>query len=138
VLNEEDDIFSLNEGVDLSKFRESGTINMDEYSDTLKSIKEDKRKIKNELKTKKLDEIEEEEDESIVLSPFHVKVGKVLAIKLEGAWQRKMERREGKKLRDLLKNLPPQCRNSYVKLMELRKETADLQQHVTTMPVRLF
>lgn len=136
VLSEESDIFSLNEGVDLSKFKESSGVNTDDYADKLKSIKEDKKKLKKEIKTKKLDEIIEEEDESIILSPFQAKAGKVLALKLEKAWERKMERREGKKLRGLLQNLPIQCRNSYVKLMQLRRETADLQDNFTKMPVR--
>lgn len=77
-------------------------------------------------------------DESIVLSPFHTKAGKILARKLENAWEKKNERKEGKKLRQLLKNLPPQCRNSYVKLMQLRAETAYLQNDITKMPSRLF
>mmetsp|Transcript_21478 Transcript_21478/g.19049 ORF Transcript_21478/g.19049 Transcript_21478/m.19049 type:complete len:190 (+) Transcript_21478:1221-1790(+) len=100
--------------------------------------KDDKKKIKNEIKHKKLDEIVEEEEESVMFSPFIMKVGKVLALKLEKAWKRKMERREGKKLRDLLKNLPPQCRTSYVKLMQLRKDTADLESDMTKMPARFF
>ena len=138
VLNEYDDIFSLNEGVDLSKFQDSGSANFDEYSDKIKGIKEDKKKIKNEIKNKKLDEIVEEDEESIILSPFHMKAGKVLASKIEAAWEKKMQRKEGKKIRELLKNLPPQCRNSYVKLMQLRNDTANLQQDVGTMPVRFF
>jgi len=138
ILNEDDDIFSLNEGVDLSKFKENEDVNTDEYADKINMIKQDKKKIKNEIKHKKLDEIVEEEEESVMFSPFIMKVGKVLALKLEKAWKRKMERREGKKLRDLLKNLPPQCRTSYVKLMQLRKDTADLESDMTKMPARFF
>lgn len=133
-ISEDNDILSLNEGVDLSKFRNSESFNHEEYDQKLKEIKEDKNKIKQEIKKKvnTLDMIQEENDESIVLDKFQTKVGKVLALKLERAWQYKLQRREGKKLRGLLKNLPPQCRNSYVKLMQLRSETADLQNNIKT------
>ena len=110
---------------------------MDEYADKINTIKEDKKKIKEEIKHKILDEIIEEE-ESVILSPFKNKAGKILAQKIENAWEKKIERKEGKKLRGLLKNLPPQCRNSYVKLMQLRADTAYLQNDVTKMPVRFF
>lgn len=126
VLSEDDDIFTVNEGIDLSKFKENKNASY-EYDKNLKAAKE-----KNYTKwPKKLDIIEEDPEESVVLSPFQKKVGKLLAIKIEIAWERKMRRREGKKLRELLKNLPPQCRTSYVKLMQLKNETADLQSHVT-------
>lgn len=139
-LTEDNDIFCLNEGVDLSKFTESKPVNYEEYDKKLKTIKEDKRKIKQDLKKapKKLDAIPEEVDESITLSPFHNRVGKILAQKLENAWEKRMQRRDGKKLRQLLKNLPPQCRTSYVKLMQLKNETADLQIGLAKMPNRLF
>lgn len=138
ILNEDDAIFSIDEDVDLSKFGTKNDTNFDDYDQKLKEIKEDKKKIKKEIKNNKLDEIPEEVDESIILSPFHQKAGKVLVEKIENAWEKKKQRREGKKLRELLKNLPPQCRTSYVKLMQLRRETADLQNDVTKMPPRLF
>jgi hypothetical protein len=94
--------------------------------------------IKKNIKNHKLDQIPEEVDDSVVISPFHMKVGKVLVSKIEIAWEQKMNRREGKKLRGLLKNLPPQCRNSYVKLMQLRSETAMLQSDITRIPGRLI
>eukprot|EP00344_Euplotes_crassus_P005190 CAMPEP_0197002050 /NCGR_PEP_ID=MMETSP1380-20130617/6611_1 /TAXON_ID=5936 /ORGANISM="Euplotes crassus, Strain CT5" /LENGTH=408 /DNA_ID=CAMNT_0042419981 /DNA_START=1 /DNA_END=1225 /DNA_ORIENTATION=+ len=86
ILSEDSDIFSLNEGVDLSKFKESSGINTDEYADTIKTIKEDKKKRKEEIKGNRLDEIIEEEDESVILSPFHTKAGKVLARIIEITW----------------------------------------------------
>ena len=138
LLNEDDDIFSVTDGVDLSKFKANAKTNSDDYDTKLKEIKEDKKKIKKQSKNHKLAEIPEEVDESIVLSPFHTKVGKVLAAKIEIAWEKKQQRREGKKLSQLLKYRPPQCRNSYVKLMQLRRETADLQADGTKMPSRLF
>lgn len=138
MLNEDDDIFTVTDGLDLSKFKSNSKAVDDDYDQKLMEIKEDKKKIKKQSKTHKLVEIPEEADESVTLSPFHTKVGKVLASKIENAWEKKQQRKEGKKLRQLLKNLPPQCRNSYVKLMQLRRETADLQADVTRMPSRLF
>lgn len=142
VLSEDNDIFSLNEGVDLSKFKEGTGTNTDDYHNKIKEIKQDKKKIKEKLKESKkinkLDAIPEEVDESVYLSPFRMRAGKVLAAKLTNVWQKKLERKEGKKIRQLLKNLPPQCRSSYIKLMQLRQETADLQSHFSQFPRRPF
>jgi hypothetical protein len=136
MLNEDNDIFTLNEGVDLSKFKESAKLSKLEYDKKITEIKEAKKEIKAISKIRKLDNIPEEVDESVTLSPFHLKAGKVLAAKIEIAWKLKMNRKEAKKLRQMLKNLPPQCRNSYVKLMQLRSETAELQNDLIRMPVR--
>jgi hypothetical protein len=130
ILSEDNDIFSVNEGLDLNKFKESQKNNTHEYDSNL-------QKAKDSASTKcpkNLEIIQEDPDESVILSPFHMKVGKVLSIKLEKAWEKRCERKEGKRLRELLKNLPPQCRTSYVKLMQLRGEAAGFQTHTTRPP----
>lgn len=108
MLNEDDDIFSLNEGVDLTIFKYSHKSNSDDYQNKIQEIRKEKKKCIIKSKANKLESIPEEDEENVVLSQFQKRAGKVLALKLTSAWVQRNERREGRKLRSLLKNLPPQ------------------------------
>lgn len=51
---------------------------------------------------------------------------------VEDLWMKRRLKRESKKLREMLKTLPPQCRSSYVKLMDLHTSTSTLKNQLTT------
>lgn len=59
-------------------------------------------------------------------------IGRVICIHVETLWERRKARKEAKKLREMLKALPVQCRASYFKLLDLKGSTTYLADDLKT------